>query len=1163
MLHCRHSQICAAGVISLSLLAAAQTFAASSWSGTLRDSDGRPVSGATVELRLASGPHVLKTTSGSDGGFTFASLAAGDYQVSATWEGKTWSASKPASVRDGVKLITTFQLSSSPQLELQVASSQETPAQTGQTGSSPQAAPQQALPPPGQPAEGNTQLSTQQVANLPLNQRDFTKLLALAGGTTTDTNGANNFTLQFAINGQRGVTAVYAMDGFYTADPELGGATFSNFNVNAIQEIQSQSGVMPAEIGAGAAGYTDVITKSGTDQLHGDAFEFVRNAAFDARNFFDRRSLVSPGRIPPFQRNEFGFDLGGPVKLPGVYDGHGRTYFFGEYQGFRQELGTTQDLSVPTLAERQGIDTTAFPEDTLTVPVSPAIVPVLDAYPRPNDPGGPFGTRTYATSSKVGTSSDQFSVRVDHKISDKSQLLARFSLDDTTGPLTNPDQTAIDPSFALTFVDNQRNVGLRYTHTLSPDTVMETTLSYLRSTPSFVPLNTAQPALNFGDGLFSAFDSTGGTRTESFGNLFHVRQTLQWMHGPHAFSAGFEWRGNRDATVFGISPNGAYTFGGGPAYSPVSIASASGQHSIQPGDPLPDSLTGLLTATPFSYTSWVASPGFPQGDHIDEAGDRRDAFNFYFQDTWKAASRLTLTYGLRYELNSVIRERNHLSSTVRIVGPDGQSARYWDPGAHNIFLFYPQPPYDTDYRGWGPRLALNWEVTDHTSLHAGGSIVTLLPNLWQDNTLTGGIPMAFFPYITAVPGAPVPFQDSVTSFNAPPFYTPQGYRIFPSADTKAVPQNTQIDVQRFENELAALSPGHQFHPLGIFGFEPNFRNGYIGTYSAGIEHAFGDLKVTADYVATVGVHLPSVIYPNGYAGASPGFAPFTDFNTVGQVVAGYAQESLMSSRSHSTFHSLQASASKTSARWGLGLTANYTFSKSLDDTSSVLGASLAGAGNAQLAVPQNPWNPGADKGPSTFDVTHILVFNLIQELPFDRVSFLRPLGNRVTSGWQVLNISTLTSGLPFTVYSGIQQSGFGAAGADRPDQVGSPVLSTSRAIREDYFGLGADNPDFFYIPIGVQGGTGPNQGTLGTLGRDTFRGPSYKDFDVALVKDTAFGRRGSREAATLQFRAEFFNVFNLVNFGLPANVVRGTGFGVSSKTNGTSRQIQFSLKLSY
>ena len=1011
--------------------------------------------------------------------------------------------------------------------------------------------------------QGNTQLSTQQVANLPLNQRDFTKLLSLAGGTTTDTNGANNFTLQFAINGQRGTTAVFAMDGFYTTDPELGGATFSNFNVNAIEEIQSQSGVMPPEIGAGAAGFTNVVTKSGSDQLHGDVFEFLRNSALDARNFFDRRSFVSPGRIPPFQRNEFGFDLGGPVVIPHFYNGNSRTFFFGEYQGFRQVLGTTQVLSVPTADERLGIDTLTFPGDTLTVPVSPAIAPVLAAYPLPNDLGGPFGARTYATSSKVVTTSDQLSLRIDQKVSGKSQVFARFSWDNTNGPLTNPDQTVIDPSFATTFLDNQRNVGVHFARTVSPNLMLESSVSYIRSTPSFVPHNGAQPALSFGDGLFEAFNSTGGTRTEAFGNLFQIRQTVQWIHGEHTLGAGFEGRFNRDATVFGITPNGAYTFGGGPAYSPVAITSASGQHNIQPGDPLPDSLTGLLTATPFSYTTWVASPRFPQGDHIDEAGDHRDAYNFYVQDTWKATPRFTTTYGLRYEYDTPISERNHLTSGPRIVGPGGNLARYWDPGAYQIFLFNPQPPYQRDWDGWGPRVSADWQATDHTSFHAGASIATLLLNLWQDNSVTGSIPMAFSPFITALPGAPVTFENTVTVFNAPPVFTPEGQLVFTSPDTKKVPPNTQIDLQRFEMDLAALSPGHQLHPLSLFGFTHNYRNGYIETYSAGVEHSLGDLKLSADYVATMGVHLTSEILPNSYGGADPAFAPFTRFDATGHPVGGAAQEMLVSSRSHSTFHSLQASVSKTSRRYGLGFSANYTFSKSLDDTSSVLGPSVAGAGNVQVAFPQNPWDPGADKGPSTFDITHIFVFNIIQVLPFDRVGLLKPLGSHVTSGWQFLNISTLTSGSPFSVYSGIQQSGFGSIGADRPDQVGRPIFFTSRTIREDYFGRGADNASFFSVPIGIPGGTGPNEGRLGTLGRDTFRGPAYNDFDVALIKDTTFGRRGSSEATTLQFRAEFFNVFNLVNFGLPANVVRGTGFGVISKTAGTSRQLQFSLKLIY
>jgi hypothetical protein len=149
------------------------------------------------------------------------------------------------------------------------------------------------------------------------------------------------------------------------------------------------------------------------------------------------------------------------------------------------------------------------------------------------------------------------------------------------------------------------------------------------------------------------------------------------------------------------------------------------------------------------------------------------------------------------------------------------------------------------------------------------------------------------------------------------------------------------------------------------------------------------------------------------------------------------------------------------------------------------------------------------------------------------------------------------------VVSGIQQTGVGSGGADRPDLIAAPHFSTSRAVRQDYFGRGSDNASFFFIPINVRGGTGPNQGRFGTLGRNTFRGPGLQNYDVALIKDTPFGHRGNAELGTIEFRAEFFNVFNIVNFGLPDNTVRGSGFGFISKTAGTSRQIQFSLKLIY
>jgi hypothetical protein len=185
------------------------------------------------------------------------------------------------------------------------------------------------------PSNAAEKLSSEKVNELPLNGRDFSTLLLLAAGTMTDVNGATNFTQQFAVNGQRGVEAVFAMDGADTSDPEMGGTAFANFNVDAIQELQSSSGWMPAEIGRGAAGFTNIVTRSGKNGFHGSFFEFLRNSALDACNYFDHPSIAEPGRIPPFRRNEFGFTNGGPVILPHIYDGRERTFYFVQYQGFR------------------------------------------------------------------------------------------------------------------------------------------------------------------------------------------------------------------------------------------------------------------------------------------------------------------------------------------------------------------------------------------------------------------------------------------------------------------------------------------------------------------------------------------------------------------------------------------------------------------------------------------------------------------------------------------------------------------------------------------------------------------------------------------------------------------------------------------------------------
>jgi hypothetical protein len=794
----------------------------------------------------------------------------------------------------------------------------------------------------------------------------------------------------------------------------------------------------------------------------------------------------------------------------------------------------------------------------LQVPVDPAIQAVLDRYPLPNDPTGAYGARTYAAPSKVDTDSDQFSLRMDQTLGAKGQFLARYNYDNIQGPTTNPDQTLLDPSFAVQYLDRQRNVLFTYTRTVSPRYLWSASLSITRTTPSFPTPNHTQPAIKFSDGLFEPFNSAGGSVMSSYGNLFQGQLNFAFTTSRHNIKWGVEARLNRDSTFFGTSPNGEYDFGGGTVYSPTFIPSASGQHNIQPGDPLPDTLSSLLVGYPYAYTVAVAPPYASNGTHIGAAAINRNDFNAYIQDTWKINPSWTLDYGLRYELYTPIEERAH--RTVGFLNP------YPPAGTAQEYLLNPQPSYGTDWNGWGPRVQLDWNAPLHLRVNLGGAITIIPPNIWQDNYLTGGFPYAVYPRVNATKAGEISYGFQITPGELPPVYTPQGVNILASGDPKKVPANTVMDVDRYQRDLAALSPGHQLSLLSLGGVDRRFSNALLNTWTLGLERNFGHLTADVAYVGTSASRLPAVSYPNAYPGADPGFAPYTRFNSSGVPTGGFGFETIITATSHSSYNALQTSLSGRIGHGGPSIQASYTWGKSLDNASGVAGGT-GSAGAVVVLSPQNPFNSHPERGPSDFDVTHSFTVSAAQNLHIEDASFFSRRYEPLTKGWQLLSISSISSGSPFTVYSGIQQTGYGSVGADRPDQIATPHLSTAHSAtrrREDYFGRGANNASFFSIPIHVAGGTGPNSGRFGTLGRNPFRGPAYYDFDFSLIKTTPLGHRSSGlERADLQLRGEFFNLFNIVNMGLPANTLKGSGFGIISKTAGTSRQIQISLKVIY
>ncbi len=1096
--------------------------------GVLHNAGGAPIAGATI--RLTDTDDSGSCVTGSDGRCSTKPLSPGKYRLTVEAAGRTTEWAQPVSV-GATDAALAIEISARGELTVTPVSDQAT-------------------------ATGGEALSSQEVSELPLNKRDFSQLLLLAAGTMTDANGATNFTAQFAINGQRGVEATFAMDGGDISDPEMGGSTFSNFNVDAVEGIQSSSGWMPAEIGRGAAGFTNIITRSGASGFHGSVFEFVRNSAFDARNYFDHPTPAYPGRIPPFRRNEFGFTNGGPIWLPHVYDGRKRTFYFTEYQGFRQVLGTTQVMPVPTAQERAGIDVVTYADgatDTLTVPIDPGIAAVLARYPMPNYAAGSYGARTYATASKVATNADQFSLRIDHKFSSKDQFFARFSLDNLIGPTTNPDQTAINPTFGVEYKDRQRNVVGTYTREVSSRLVLESLIGIIRSTPGFPTTNYTDPAVKFNDGLFEAFNSAAGSVMQAYGNLFHGRQTLAYTLSNHAIKAGVEARLNRDTTYFGTSPNGEYDFGGGTAYAAEFIPSQSGQHDIHPGDPLPDTLSGFLSGSPFAYNVGLAPLHISSGEHIGPAAINRNNLSAYVQDTWKVTPRLTLDYGVRWDLYTPITERAHRTASFRAI--DGQQQ----------YVVNPQPGYKTNWHAFEPRVQAAWQVTNNLQAHLGGSMMVIPPNIWQDNFLTGSTPFVVYPRLLSESANPIRYGFQITPDELPGEYTPGGKDIIGNGDTKAIPSNTVMDVDRFEKDLAALTkPSQVVSALNLSGIDARFGNGTLYTWTLGLERKIGNLTADAAYVGTAAEKLPRYSFPNAYPGASPGFAPHTEFDSAGNVIGGFGVENVIVSDAHSSYHALQTSLSGTLPHGGPGVQASYTWGKSIDTTSMVLGGT-GSTGATVSGFSQNPYDTHAEKAPSTFDVTHGFSLSVAQDLHLQDAGFLHAVSKQVTGGWELLSISSINSGSPFTVYSGIQQTGYGSNGVDRPDQIAKPHLSTARKVREDYFGEGANNAAaFFSIPIHVANGSGPNQGRFGTLGRNTFRGPAFYNFDFALIKDTPFGHRKSgAERMDLQFRSEFFNLFNIVTMGLPANVLTGSGFGEISKTAGNSRQIQLSLKLIY
>jgi hypothetical protein len=980
-----------------------------------------------------------------------------------------------------------------------------------------------------------------QVANLPLNGRDITNLMLTLPGQTPENNSSFQFEVNTSGNGNRGTTGSSYLDGMDTSDNELGAGQFGNFNLDAIAEFRVLQNNYSAEYGRGSGTIVSVVSKTGTNSLHGSAFEFLRNDRLDARNFF------APS-LAPFRRNEFGVTVGGPIVVPKVYDGRNKTFFFFQYGGFRQRLATPVVISVPTAAERQGI--VNLGSYTLKVPVTSDASAILNAYPMPNNPGGQYGANTLQTAFSTPINRDQYSGRLDQRFSDKDSFFFRYSVATNHAPVQDAAEQLIHPGYSSGVANDWTNSGLSETHLFGPNLINEVRISGMHSIEHAIPPPSTQTQVSFADGAFYNYgpDSGGGGFSLAPFTM-NYRDAVTWIKGRHTFNIGGEYREVHSA-YFGTSiggPNGTYVFAAGSP-SPVAIPSSDGLHNINVGDPTPNSIVSFMTGISQFYERSVAYPGFgPPGGGFAPFSMRRHVWSGWIQDDIKVTRDFTLNLGLRYEYNSVPTETGN-----RLAGIINDRNFLSDSSLWGQLVLNPQPIYKADHTGFGPRLGMAWKVHPKTVVRGGFAIFTNLPLSQTADQQGFNFPFAGY---SAAPN--LTFTTTPRPLNLPPLHDLSGNIVPSNGSSKSVPPNDPIN----------LLP---YAPLETNVTSNDLHNGYTlsGNFTVERELPF-DSALQAGYVFNNAVGLYASQFPNAYSGAPSNVTPFTNVNP------GLGEFQLTDNHAHSTYNSLQVTLRKTVPSAGLTFQLSYTYAHSIDNATTVYNGDGANSAVGQ----NNPLCWSCEKAPSSFDVRHRVVVNFAYTLPFEKMAPSLP--KRLTSGWTFWGITTASTGFPFTVNTPYGTAEYGidnyAGTTARPDLVSTPtkrqgagpeeqlfsnaVLADSAAFAGVASSIGSSNPNpvfigqFFAAPLTLANGN-----TVlvrpGDLGRNTFRAAGFSDLDLSLAKDTHIAERVS-----LQFRAEFFNILNQHAFSIPDRTLGTNGFGFASSTQFDPREIQFGLRL--
>ena len=1162
--------------------------------GLAKDSSGAVVSGAEVTITDADRGTSLVLKTNAQGEYVASPLKIGRYHVTVEKAGFKKAVAGPivVNVQEHPEIDVTLQVGS---ISETMTVSTETPQLETET------------------SELGQVIDSQRATTLPLNGRNYAQLALLGAGVAPSEPGSRvSASYGFSANGARSLQNNFLLDGVDN-NANLGdvlneSAFVIQPSVDAIAEFKVQTNSYSAEFGRGNGAILNAVIKSGTNGLHGDVYEFLRNDKLDARNAFD-----AFGR-QPYQQNQFGFTLGGPIIK-------NRTFFFGDYEGLRIRQATPQLAFIPTPAMIGG-DFSSFLD--LTTPVTavdsqgnPTSQPALDCSGHPTFVGEIFNTRLTQQSSlnpnglcgvpiavngagaptnifpsglidplaarlaalfprpnanisgnnflsdpRRRESRNNFDMRIDHKISDKDNAFGRFSYEDQPSFIPPPFKNVLDGGgFFDGIEDNSyRSVALSETHLFRPTVVNEFRVGYNRINSHRLQLNFDQnvsaqlgfpgvPFTPINGGLPSITFSDGTVGVGSSTFLPSVEKQNSFV-----FTDNLTWIRGRHSVKVGSEVRLEQFTIFQPAASRGDMNFGS-EFTDNPAAPT----TGSGSFSGGAFATFLL--GIPDSGDITSLHNidyRRQIYAFYFQDDWKATDRLTLNLGLRYEVFSTIKEHSNQLATfdfnsLSLMVPKGQNAQL-TPILQASLPIQPiasRGLISPDLNNFAPRIGFAYRARNKLVLRGGYGV------------FYGGQENG-------------PFSNPSPGFN-PPFYLAQTFQMTQCFDSSANPAQEDCSIPNFNvlsNGYPTTSLSNPNNP-SLYSISPILRTPYNQQWHFGVQYQLpGATVLDVSYAGSHGLKLYGFYNGNQAAPIADPSAPTAPRRPAKKSLPGagpcdLAQDSsgnyidagncdpvfdvaiaTFRSNAISNYNSLQVRFEKRPTH-GLQFEAAYTYSHALDDASS---ASLGSQNQGDFRL-QN--DPRLEYGNADFDVRHRFVFSYSYELPFGKGRWIggnaSGVLNRIIGDWQMAGITTASAGNWFTptdIVTNLSNSDGGGFvfNASRPNVVGNP--NGHRCVTGTLFNTCAFASNTVF-------------GTFGDAGRNIIRGPGFQNWDISIFKIFPV-----TEARRLEFRAEFFNAFNHLNpeFSNPNTISENIatengspGFGFAQAAR-DPRFIQFALK---